>query len=635
VRMGKPLFGCAFALAVGVVSCGGSPVPQAPDLGSLPIATPAHDANAKSSAPTALARPENVIAWIRVDDFDGILDLAGVSAQSLAANPMLSEILPYYETIEPHRPIDVIVLATGKRAKDVDVAARFGLRDAKGFFRAVSKHYDVSEKGDRVIVRKQTPHSARPEDEEEEAEGEVVMVCDLAGTAAERATCGSQAAMDSVSEWLRGGPEPRPEDSVRTGKGGSMARAVLYGSALRKVLAANVPRRDDATEKSLFDLLEDIDVVSIDLAREDKELSFVFGTRLRSASSTIAKQMLSKPNDEKPGDPFFRIWQSGSAVVFIPGGGALPTWASFLTDSFGSHSHDESSGDPSNAAKAIGKVLEKPVTIGYGVRLDQAKTALSAVRAAKDPEKAMTALERALEPYLVYSVSADPAVVERAMKDLATSWTSSSEEYGKKYSTSYPVTRHVVRAAPAKLGLPKGSFFFDTTSADWRHSVGSSSGAGGGVKTKTEHIVHVPVGNATWGLTCLDEKACVEGAKKLLAPGAAPKRSLDSLFERKGIAFAGYLSSLVGAFTMHRVSLGSPSGGVPNDVLVEIEHDLASPRLELPFVVTTERDERAGGNVAFEMRGDRDAFKMLGEHAGLGSGSGLGILVYAAMMLRH
>jgi hypothetical protein len=35
------------------------------------------------------------------------------------------------------------------------------------------------------------------------------------------------------------------------------------------------------------------------------------------------------------------------------------------------------------------------------------------------------------------------------------------------------------------------------------------------------------------------------------------------------------------------------------------------------------------------MRGDRDAFKMLAEHAGLGNGSGLGILVYAAMMLRH
>ena len=145
-----------------------------------------------------------------------------------------------------------------------------------------------------------------------------------------------------------------------------------------------------------------------------------------------------------------------------------------------------------------------------------------------------------------------------------------------------------------------------------------------------------PIGNATWGLTCPDEKACVEGAKKLLAPASSssPKRSLDALFERKGIAFAGYLSSLVGAFTMHRVSLGSPSSGVPNDVLTEIEHDLASPRLELPFVVTTEK-QGEGGNVAFEMRGERDAFKMLAEHAGAGSGTGLGILVYAAMMLTH
>lgn len=630
--MGKSVFACAFALALAVTSCGGPPAPREPDLGSLSIAPPAP--TAKTSAPVALARPENVLAWIRVDDFDGILDLTGVNAQSLAANPMLSEILPYYETIEPHRPIDVIVLATGKRAKDVEVAARFGLRDAKGFFRAVSKHYDLSEQGDRVLIRKQA-RTPKAGEEEEEPEGEVVMVCELAGTAAERATCGSQAAMDSVAEWLRAGPEPRAEDSVRTGKGGSMGRAVLYGGALRKVLAANVPRRDDATEKTFFDLLEDVDVVSMDLAREDKELSFVFGTRLRSTTSTIAKQMLSKPNDEKPGDPFFRIWQNGSAVLFVPGGGALPAWATWFTDSLASREaphHGDASADPSNAAKAVGKVLEKPVTIGYGVRLDQAKTALAAVRAAKDPDKAMTALERALEPYLVYSVSVEPAAAERALKDVAASWTSSSEDVSKKYGSSYPSTRHAVRTAPSKLGLPKGSFFFDTTSPDWRHSAGGPAG----MKTKTEHIVHVPIGNATWGVTCPDEKTCAEAAKKLLAPAAAnaPKRSLDPLFERKGIAFAGYLSSLVGAFTMHRVSLGSPSGGVPNDVLTEIEHDLASPRLELPFVVTTEK-HGDGGNVAFEMRGERDAVRMIGEHAGLGGGSGLGILVYVAMMLRH
>lgn len=629
--MGKSLVACALALAAGVASCGGQAPPQAPDLGSLSIAPPV--STVKSSSPVAIARPENVLAWIRLDDFDGILDLAGVTAQSIGSNPMLSEILPYYETLDMHRPIDVIVLATGKRAKDVDVAARFGLRDAKGFFREISKHYDVSERGDRVVVRKQTSHADRAEPAgDEEPEGEVVFVCDLTGTAAERATCGSQAAMDSVAEWLRGGPDPRPEDSVRSGKGGSMGRAVLYGSALRKVLAASVPRRDDSTEKTLFDFLEDIDVVSLDLAREDKQLSFVFGTRLRSATSTIAKQMLSKPNDEKPGDPFFRIWQSGSAAVFIPGGGAMPTWATLLADSFGSRVHDSSSTDPSNAAKAVGKVLEKPVTIGYGVRLDQAKTALAAVHAAKDPEKAMAALERALEPYLVYSVTVEPAIAERALKDVAASWTSSGEEYEKKYRTSYPTTRHTVRAAPAKLGLPKGSFFFDTISPDWRRSPG---GGPGNVQTKTEHIVHVPIGGATWGLTCPDEKACAEGAKKLLAPSAnASKRSLDALFERKGIAFAGYVSSLVGAFTMHRVYLGSPSGGVPSDVLTEIEHDLASPRLELPFVVTTEK-QGEGGTVALEMRGERDAFKMLGEHAGLGGGSGLGILVYVAMMLRH
>lgn len=583
----------------------------------------------KSAGPVTVARPENVLAWIRLDDPDAILDLAGVSAPTIGGSPMLSVLLPFYESIDTHRPIDIVVLAAGRRARDVEVAVQFGLRDAKGFFRAVGKDHDVVEKGDRVIVRTQAPRG----DEEEDGEGEVVMVCELAGTAAERATCGSEAAMGSIAEWLRVGPEPRAEDSVRTGKGGAVGRAVLYGNALRKILDARAHRREDSTEKAFFDFLEDVDVVSLDLAREGNELSMVFGARLRSAGSLVAQQMLAKPNDDKPGDPFFRFWQGGSSVVFIPGGGALPTWTALLADSFGSRLPDGGGdADPSNAAKAVGKILEKPVTVGYGVRLDHAKAALAAVRTAKDPYKAMEALERALAPYLVYAVSVEPAVAERALRDVATSWSSSSEEYERKYSTSYPGTRYAVRTAPSKLGLPKGSFFFDETSPDWRHSTGGPAG----VKTKTEHIVHVPVGNVTWGLTCADEKTCVEGAKKLLAPtGASPvKRPLDKLFERKGIAFAGYLSSLVGAFTMHRVSLGTPSGGVPNDVLTEIEHDLASPRLELPFVVTAE-PAAEGGTVALEMRGERDAFKMLGEHVGFGNGAGLGILVYAAMMLRH
>lgn len=630
--MGKSLAGmlaCAFVLGAGVMGCGGPPAPQAPDLGSLSIAPPAPPV--KTSGPVAIARPENVIAWVRLDDFDGLLDLIGVSAQSLGSNAMLTEILPYYEALETHRPIDVIVLAAGKRAKDVEVAARFGLRDPKGFFRAVSQHYDVVERGDRIIVQKQTPHADRPETrDDEQPEGEVVMVCDLAGTAAERATCGSEAAMDSVAEWLRAGPEPRAEDSVRTAKGGAIGRAILYGNALRKVIAAHDPPRHDPTERSLLAFLEDIDVVSIDLAREDENRSFVLGTRLRSASSTIAKEMLAKPNDDKPGDPFFRIWQDGSAVVFTPGGGSLPQWSAELVESISTRVKD-SGNDPSAAAKALGKTLEKPVTIGYGVRIDHAKTALAAVRSAKDPEKAMAALERALDEYLVYSVPVEPAAAERALKDVAAHWTSSNEDYQLHYNSSYPATRYVVRTAPAKLGLSKGSFFLDITSADWRHYAG---GANNAVKTKTDHVVHVPIAGATWGLTCPDDKTCAESAKKLAAPASTQKRALDPLFERKGIAFAGYVSSLVGAFTMHRMSLGAASGGVPNDVLTEIEHDLASPRLEMPFVVTTEK-QGEGGTVAFEMRGERDAFKVLGEHAGLGGGSGLGILVYAAMMLRH
>ena len=116
-----------------------------------------------------------------------------------------------------------------------------------------------------------------------------------------------------------------------------------------------------------------------------------------------------------------------------------------------------------------------------------------------------------------------------------------------------------------------------------------------------------------------------------LAPSTTPKRAQSTLFQRKGIVVEGYLSSLVGAFAMHRYSMSSP---IPSDVLADIEHDLASPRLEMPFVVTTVK-EGNGGTVAFELRGERDAFKVLGEHAGFGGGSGVSLLVYLAMILGH
>ncbi len=618
------------ALATGtlLVACGRPPPPQAPDLGALAIAPPATVAP-KSAAPPAIARPEGIVAWIRVDDGDALLDLLGASPQTLAGRQLPADAIALFEAVDLRRSLDLIVVATGRGGRDVQAAARFGLRDAPRFFDALGKHFDVIERGDRVHVREKS-HAQDPDAEPEQG-AEDVFVCDLAGAGGERATCGTPKAMEAVGDWLRSAPEPRAEDSVRTGKGATLARAVVYGSALRRI--ARSRPGDGNEERSLLALLEDVDTISLDFAHEEQDggaLAFVAGVRLRSASSSIAKELLAPPNTRAPSEPFFRMWKDTSAVMFTPGGGSLPKWTAELADSMNA-SYDEPSrgGEPSAAAKAIGQALEKPVTIGYGVRADRAKTALAAVRTAKDVETAMQALERALEPYVVYAVEVEPAAAERVLRDAAGAWTRAAEARDKKVRSSVPSTRYAVRIAPARLGLPKGSFFLDITEAD----ASRSAGPGGKTPTKTEHVVHVPVAGHTWGLTCPDEKTCVEGAKRWLAPAPAGPREVHPMFRRRGVALAGYASSFVGAFTLHRASIGGSSNALPTDVLAELERDLASPRRELPFVVTTETSGD-GGTVAFEMRGEHEAFRVLAEHAGVGGGgSGLSLLFWAALAL--
>jgi hypothetical protein len=199
--------------------------------------------------------------------------------------------------------------------------------------------------------------------------------------------------------------------------------------------------------------------------------------------------------------------------------------------------------------------------------------------------------------------------------------------------------RWVLRAAPAKLGLPKGSFFIDETKIDW-HTYAAAMNPGGAPKTapkpETESSLFVPdPSGATWAVSGPDDAACAESAKKLLA-SAPPKREEDGLFKRKGLVAAGYISSVVGAFAMHKVSLGvssmSGSGSLPSgDTLAEIEHDLATPRSPLPFVLTAQK-EGSGGIATFEIRGERDAFKVLGEHLAESMFGGLSIFFMMAMM---
>src|SRR5881394_3605551 len=109
--------------AAACVACGGPQTQKPPDLGTLSIPTPP-PVPPKPNTPVALTRPEGVLGWVHVDDPDSILDLLGVTSQSLTSNNMLHEIITYFESVDFRQPIDVVVVATGKSRRDVEVATK-------------------------------------------------------------------------------------------------------------------------------------------------------------------------------------------------------------------------------------------------------------------------------------------------------------------------------------------------------------------------------------------------------------------------------------------------------------------------------------------------------------------------------
>jgi hypothetical protein len=190
-----------------------------------------------------------------------------------------------------------------------------------------------------------------------------------------------------------------------------------------------------------------------------------------------------------------------------------------------------------------------------------------------------------------------------------------------------------VRAAAARYGLPKGSFFVDETKAElsFREAMEGAAGKGKppGPKMKTEPTLFVPEGQGTtWVFLGDEERVLVESAKRALA--APPStRTVDPMLRQPGVIVGGYLSSFVGAFAMHSLTSAFGSSGLHDD-LVELEKDLTAPRLPIPFVLTAQR-RGEGGVLRFETKGEAEAFKIVGEHLGF-VGAGAALLMYALLL---
>jgi len=614
----------ACLVACGLVACGTKPPPHVPE-GPLNVVPATHAP--KLAPPPAPARPDGVALWVHIDDPDAILDILGVS---LAGGGGFSrhELAPIDETVDLRQPLDVVLVATTGKRRDVEPIVRVHFKDSKAFLHLIGKELKLREDGDRVRARRRhdSSGSGDPDEEKDDETAEDIFVCDFTRSS-DVAVCGPPKAVDKAGEWLRTAPVPG-EDTARGAKVQPLARAVAYGDAIRRATAelrAERSNRDGELE-AIFGLLEDSDHLELDLVREDGMLAFSGKLQLKSSSSKFVNELITPTGSDAPNEAFYRLWQDTSASFYTPGGGPVPKW---VTDMFAPSRHEVSQlpqgiKDKNTAAgKILGKAFEKPVAIGYGVRTDRVKSALAAARSAKDPEKALHALQEAMEPYFAVATSIDLAEAERGVRDAIAYFNGEAAEREKQSKSKYPSTKYAFRFAPAKLALPRGSFFVYETKVDWVRASGMTGNAA--PPTRTDSTVFFTGGQHTWAIGGPDEKACVDSAKKILAPSTA-KEEPNALFKRPGVVVSGYFSSQLGAFTMHRIGDASMSGGsIPTDVLLDIEHDLTVKRVPLPFVFTTTK-RAAGGDVAFEVRGEKDAVKVIGKHLGLGGNIGSNLI---------
>ena len=577
-----------------VVGCGGPPEVRAPDGTITPVKATTTEVGAPEKH--VVKRPEDVVAWIHVDDPDGILDLLDV-----ASSPVGAEVNEWLDKVDTKQPFDVAVVMNDE--KDPEVAIRIPVKDSAAVLKKLGVFFTLKEQGARVFARDGEDEEAKP-----------VFECDFSAPTRgpDIMICGIGKAIDVTGEWLRNAPVPKRENGART-TGNPLARLNVYGNGMRKATAGS-------HEKELVELVKDVDVMSFELDREGTKLALAGVMKLSGQTTDISKQMLMPTPGGPPNESFSRVWDVASAAVFSPGGGPIPIWVKEIM------TEDDKSSPKSKIAEKMSKLFEKSFSAGYGVRSERVKAGVLAMRTGKDKDKAKKQLGDALEGQMLFSIGLDSTAVQTTLKDAIPTWNADAKKWSS--GNQKPFDRYSLKPAAAKLGLPKGSFVLEETQQDWSamSAVSPTGPTPPTPKLKTEPTIFVPDGATTWGFMGGDEAAVLDLAKKVIANKAKPAE-VDPLFKRSGVVAAGYFASSVGAFGMHRydVLYGNPTP----DVLADLEKDATAPRMPLSFVVTNEK-KGEGGNVAFEISGERAAVLMLGEHA---SKSFLGSVGYLLMAL--
>jgi hypothetical protein len=632
---------------------------RAPDGVALPpvprVAAEAPPAAAKAE------RPARTAAWLHVEDpATLVLALSALKSSSAGASlgPKEEELAAYLDTIDLKRPIDAAVSLHKK--KDTDVAVRLSFRDSKAFFKLLAAELTLREEGDRIRMAKKGGSDLEAKPEDENANDVIVCEFDPPARTSDTAVCGTAHGVELFRDWLRTSPRPESRGASRGtlgGGGGSapdreaprakhpLVRVDVFAAALRKRFARELaePKAGDADDKredseELRRFAEDAESASFELGREGLSVAFSAELVLRSRTSTSVKDLLSPTNDGPPPEAFSRMSEDTSAALFSPGGGPLPRWVEQVMSSESKSTPEAARGKLSVAGGSLAKLFGRPFAAAYGVHVERAKAAVAAIRTAKDPSKEKKVLDKALDGHGVLATATDIATVERTVReliaaDVASEAGKAKPKPGPKEPKPPPPTTHAVRAAAARYGLPKGSFFVDETKAEAPSLREAMDPAGKGKpsapKMKTEATLFVPEGQGTtWAFLGDEERVLVESAKRALATPAS-SRAVDPMLRQPGVIVGGYLSSFVGAFAMHSLTSAFAPGGLHDD-LVELEKDLTAPRLPIPFVLTAQR-RGEGGVLRFETKGEAEAFKIVGEHLGF-VGAGAALLVYALLL---
>lgn len=539
--------------------------------------------------------------WAHVDHPDVLLDVIGLTSSS-----GWREIAPYVELVDTRQPVDLILVAEGGTTHDVEPAVRLHFKDAKALFALFSTEFRLREEGDRVFARPRRADADASGASKDDASKDDAWVCDFF-RGADAAVCGTPKAVGAVAEWSKPGPAPPPAIGRAP-----MLRVNAYAEALVP-LVGDVFRGTKLGVNGGGDLaafLSDAERFSFELGESGDRLTATAAWLLRSQVSRPAQDLLAPSNTAAMPDVFHRVVQETGTAVFVPGGGAMPRWIAELVrqmQSPGATAPPDGKPDP---AGVLGSFVASPAVIGYGVRVDRARTAVGTARTARDAEKAVRMLDDALEPELVYALAAPIASVERAMRAVAAGSPRSAPS-----ASGAPTL--VVRAASPRLRLPKGAFVLEEKRIDWIRRAGAGSGRVPSPPVRTTYTLFAGAFDGVLGITCPAEELCADTYARLTSK-AASARFDDELFERSGIVAAGWASSSAGVQQVNRIMLKTAALPLPPEVLANVERDLLAPRFALPFVVTTTR-EGAGGTITGEMRGSRDAFRAALDQGVLGS----------------